>query len=1140
MEEKSPNNDNNNNNNNNNNDNTNNNNIYIIDFDNLDNSLYKLSDKKKMILVTHIIGQHTVKYSRKRISQLKGNKCNKLQSAMHYLIKQFGCLNKNQLAMDAFFLDGIRSLINYYSDIFFNAIIHDKEHYFLDLIKQYIFSNKQELFAELWTTTILYTGIGINKYRSFIIPYWKQLQKEFGIDITVNYSYIKKNQLLDIYNINKSVQSITTGNNDGIQLYNIKQLLNKYIKLIINYIDNGIHLHILGDARNTTKNLTMCLLGMKLLPFNMKDKLKYLSNNRQYFLPTNLFYGKDSLKDIQFHCSNILMQLHQLNNDKITVIINKEVIKEIKFNISYGGDHMFRHNLTGNSGPREEYPDIYGIIRQDQLSNFDIYCPISKSIEFINQANTYRNKILLEEPNIIESKLNDIMKNKYYGYNGNSLVYVGMEMVIPGVLHLVIRLITTVFQWTYLITTHLNINDIFFNKCKEYNIFIKVKIQEDYITSNISGKDIDKIIKNIHSILTVFINDQYHSILTMIWNETINCYNLLMYYPREEEINNKIKKEKLAAMWNQQSLLLCKILVNCFGPKSITITLRTLSDHIGYWISIYGSLIYFLEECIESQHEFENTLYFQSTMRGGGWKDNKKGKYATIERIFHLNYYFKWLTEKYSTINMESKIKKSIKHWNNNINLSQHFLSDYKKCIYFNEDNISILSDNNIIPLSEADEEEEIENSLSYSQISTIDTIDINEMINNEEDEEVEDENENLFIASNKLSVSTLYLKQFNVLNNIYLNEIERKLSLKIYYKKKKRFELLISINQNSYSIKFFFALLAGINIINNDTLYATIIIQMLRLPEYYKGIKNNKTNRLCWEKTNESIISTVNESNIYKFIVFKREAEIIKQKLISTDIGFQQLLSTIIDENNNTNYISNNILFQPLLPSCMRNISMEIPLLVQTDKILVTTIELIKNRNIIESRFCISCEKQINDINKHYICLPKRIKQEIEQNVNNNNNNNNNEINNDWNNLEVISIYTNTTEQNSTPEDLIIQIEVNSNNNKKKGKKKKKNRKNISQWQKDRLRYFFKRNKYPKLNERIQIANEIGLKELNINHWFKNKRKSKTIWAIIRNNLHNDLEPNVDFLSKKYKINNKKIIKYIKLYKNSIIDILN
>ena len=51
-----------------------------------------------------------------------------------------------------------------------------------------------------------------------------------------------------------------------------------------------------------------------------------------------------------------------------------------------------------------------------------------------------------------------------------------MEMVIPGVLHLIIRLVTTVFQWTYLITTHLNLNEIFFNKCKEYGIFIKVKI----------------------------------------------------------------------------------------------------------------------------------------------------------------------------------------------------------------------------------------------------------------------------------------------------------------------------------------------------------------------------------------------------------------------------------------------------------------------------------------------------------------------------------------------------------------------------------------------------------------------------------------------------------------------------------------
>ena len=274
----------------------------------------------------------------------------------------------------------------------------------------------------------------------------------------------------------------------------------------------------------------------------------------------------------------------------------------------------------------------------------------------------------------------------------------------------------------------------------------------------------------------------------MIWKETINCYNLLMYYPSKEEINNKRKKEKLASMWNQQSLLLCKILVNCFGPKNITITLRTLSDHIGYWISTYGSLIYFLEECIEFQHEFENTLYFQSTMKGGGWKDTKKGKYATIERIFHLNYYFKWLTEKYNTINMESKMKKSIKHWNNNIKLSQNFLLNYKREIYCNEDSISIISDNNIIPLSEADDEEEIENSQSYSQ-SNIDTVDINEMLEEEMDEidEMENENENLSITSNKLSVSTLYIKQFNVLNYIYLNEIERKLNLKVYYKKKKK-----------------------------------------------------------------------------------------------------------------------------------------------------------------------------------------------------------------------------------------------------------------------------------------------------------------------------------------------------------------
>ena len=63
--------------------------------------------------------------------------------------------------------------------------------------------------------------------------------------------------------------------------------------------------------------------------------------------------------------------------------------------------------------------------------------------------------------------------------------------------------------------------------------------------------------------------------------------------------------------------------------SSIKHTHNSASDHIGYWISKYGSLIYFLEECIEVQHEFENTKYFQSTTKGGGYKFSEKGKLIT-------------------------------------------------------------------------------------------------------------------------------------------------------------------------------------------------------------------------------------------------------------------------------------------------------------------------------------------------------------------------------------------------------------------------------------------------------------------------------------------------------------------------------
>ena len=192
------------------------------------------------------------------------------------------------------------------------------------------------------------------------------------------------------------------------------------------------------------------------------------------------------------------------------------------------------------------------------------------------------------------------------------------------------------------------------------------------------------------------------------------------------------------------------------------------------------------------------------------------------------------------------------------------------------------------------------------------------------------------------------------------------------------------------YSIKFYFIFLKEINIIEDNNKYITLIITLLRVPEFYKEERNQSTNYINWKKKNNNIIIPTLLTHNRCTMVLPKSNFNLEIKLYQTNIGFKELLTKFINLLNSTIYNnSDNILYQPLLPSCMRSVNMDIPLLVQFETIINDLKILLKERNNNKERKCIACNQLIKDINDHYICVPLQFRNEV----------------NNWNNINIIPI---------------------------------------------------------------------------------------------------------------------------------------